>query len=468
MTTPLFISLLLAGPLMSILVSLFVTRKLMSRGLQIWGFIIGLAILVSILGIGQWLIAQEYRAFFSEVGPCPTCCELCGLTFLFWWFAWGTGLVIYLIISAVFAIRFRKTPRQPTPLWVKRLGGGTLIIIFSVVTASALNAYRERLSIRSNIAQAKASIFSGTLSEIGSMMLPQDVTYWLRISIPYVEHIQFSQDGKWFSLQYSDRLEIWQMADLTLQKTFRPDSVFWESIPAFSPDSSRLAVWLRGDIQVYSLDGKAIELLWEIKGQQYNTEDLAFSADSRELIMMNLDSQDNVVTLDAKTGHPLATVNMPSQGGFFLKKLSQDSEYLYTGNEQVFQIYDRHSGQLVHQIDTGGMRASLLPNNDVLLLNCQGPSGKIWDIETGKETSFPLDLRGCQYSLAALVPDSHSFSFAGLYNSHEILVWDVHSQSQIGQVDLSSAVTAIAVTPDQRVLVVATADGRLNFFANNR
>jgi hypothetical protein len=447
----------------SLLTSLLVTRPLMARGHGKWGFIAGLSVLVFVLGLGQLYFAQHYRAFFSRTGPCSTCCELCGLTFLLWWFCWGIGCMAYLILSARFANKFDDVTPLPTPRWLKRcLTGGILVIILGSAGFNFLNSFVERSNAHNSIVKIETSILSGNFTEIGSLMLSQTAEYWWNGNITYAEGINFSADGNWFSLRYKDKLEIWRMPDLVLEKTFRPDSMFHDSLATFSPDSTKLAVWIRGSVSVYSLVSDPIELIWESPEKNYDLIGMAVDRSGSELVLAN--SGTRLETLDMQTGSHIDKVAIPILKDYWTKSLSQDGEYVITASEHINQIYDRHNGgSLVHEFEKPSGSVSLLPNNDVLLLDCEHSTGKILDIETGDEVTFTIDIRVCERRLKIFSPDSRLLVSA---YDQKVSVWDLLNQSQVGDLSVESAITAVAMMPNQRILVLVTADGRLHFFAS--
>jgi WD40 repeat protein len=85
-------------------------------------------------------------------------------------------------------------------------------------------------------------------------------------------------------------------------------------------------------------------------------------------------------------------------------------------------------------------------------------------METGNERPFEIDY-GCQSPLESIAfsSDSRLFIYADL---HDMLVWDLQNEKQVSHVFMQSAISEIAVTPDQQIIIIATADGRLNFLAN--
>ncbi|MEN9563269.1 MAG: hypothetical protein RIR73_1513 [Chloroflexota bacterium] len=165
---------ILAGSFASILISLLVARALMFRGYRNLGFILGLLAMLIFLGLGQLFIAQYYRSFFSENGHCGTCCELCGMTFLLWWFLWGMGFIFYLLLGVGFARQFSKTPQRSVPqhLIVYFLGG-VLCIILGGLGISWIRDYLEHFNVRNNLVEVENPIRAGNIRIIGSIMLPQ-------------------------------------------------------------------------------------------------------------------------------------------------------------------------------------------------------------------------------------------------------------------------------------------------------
>lgn len=455
---------LFIGPVVNVLVSALVTRVLMARGYRMLGFVSGLSISVIFLGLGQFFIAQDYRSFTNENGHCTTCCELCGLTFISWWVLWGMGFVICLAIGAGYAKKFLDIPQQSVPQRLKiYFTGGVFCIVFCITGISWARDYAELSNVRSNIVKVENSISTGDINNIGSIMLSQSMQDWAFGNTDEVKEIQISPNRKWFSLQYDHRLEVWQMPDIVLKKTFDSDSFFWDSANAFSPDGSRLAVWLDGDILVYSMANDSMNLLWKIEGKNYYITDLGFSIDGRELVLVSQKQDYHIDVFNAASGDFVYTVTMPVQNGFSQNKLSYDSNYVITGNDQVVQIYERRSGQLIHELEQV-QSGIFLPNNDILFWDCDQANGKVWDMGTGNERPFEIDY-GCQSPLESIAfsSDSRLFIYADL---HDMLVWDLQNEKQVSHVFMRSAISEIAVTPDQQIIIIATADGRLNFLAN--
>jgi hypothetical protein len=455
---------ILAGSFASVIISQLVTKALMIRGYQKLGFILGLLAMVIFLGLGQLFIAQDYRSFFSENGHCGTCCELCGITFVIWWFLWGVGFIIYLLLGVGFARQFSKIPQRSVPQRLRvYFLGGVLCIIFGVIGINWARDYLEHFNVRNNLVEVENPIRAGNIRIIGSIMLPQSARDLAFGSMAEVEKIQISPNGEWFTLQYADKMEIWKMPDIVLKKSFYSDTVFWDSISAFSPDGSRLAVWLHGDIFVYSLVDDSINLLWKIEGKSYGTADLGFSMDGSELVLVNIMQGYHVDVFSADSGSLVSTLPLPSQDGFSIRKLSNNSEYMITDNEKVVQIYDRHSGQLLHELEQT-QRGSFLPNNDVLFWNCDQAIGEVWVIETDNKEPFETDYECLDpFETIAFSPDSNLFIYADL---HDMLIWDLQNKEKISHVFMKSGISAIAMTPDQKTIIIATTDGRLNFLAN--
>lgn len=464
---------LLSGPVASVLVGEFITRTLMARGLRLWGFIIGLLALTAIFGAGQLYIAYYYRSFFIKTGPCSTCCELCGFTFLFWWLSWGVGSIIYFVSTARYAKRYSEIAPLPTPHWLKiSIPISILSILVGVIGFSLVKDNIARSQLRNNIAKVEGSVLLGNLVEIGYIQLPQNVGNWTFGTVSYVNGIKISADGKWFTLQYPDKIELWKLSDITLRKVFRSGSSMRDGIIAFSPDGSKFALWVEGNLSVYLLEDD-IKLAWNFDEME-SIYDLGFSEDGKELIVVNTDqiasfdgknlivaSTDQIEIFDANNGDRHQAIAMQRQDGFYLKRLSSDGEYVFTGNENVFQLYSRYNAQLAYEIKRGG--GILLPSNDVLFLDCQQSAGTVWDKETGAGVSFDVIHVDCYSEYWAFTPNAELFVLAGL---HDFSILDLKNNTQTDQIPTQPAITSIAITPDGRMVIVATADGRLNFYAN--
>ena len=456
---PIITLVLLSGCVASMVVGLLFllfTKPLMARGFRAFGFWGGLILLMIVFGTGQYYFTNYYRSSFIKTGPCPTCCELCGLTFLFWWIAWGIGLILYFV---VFNKRYSEIKPLPTPQWLKiSVPIGIFCIIIGVISFRLWKDNSERTRLRTNIALIENSVLAGNLTEIGSIQLPQSAKYWTVGNVSFVSSVKISPDGKWFSLQYKDKIEIWRMLDITSGKVFHSGPSILDSI-AFSPDSSNFAIWTDGKLSVYSL---ANAMVWEFDDMKNYVSDLGFSKDGKELVIAN---SYGIETFDANNGNRLQTVAIPSENGFYVKRLSNNSEYVVTGNEKVFQLYNRHNGQLLHEIEKPG--GTILPSNDVLFFDffdCKQSAVEIWDKETGDEVSFDVAGDYCWPThYFAFTQDSNTSVLAGLHN---FAILDLKNKIQIDLIPIQPAITALAISPDGYVIIVATADGRLNFYAN--
>ncbi len=348
---------------------------------------------------------------------------------------------------------------MPTPQWLKiSVPIGIFCIIVGVMGFSLWKDNLERTHLRTNIVLIENSVLLGDPIEFGSIQLPQAAKYWTLGNISYVNGIKFSPDGKWFSLQYKDKVEIWRISDITPRKVFLSGPSIRDSIIAFGPDSSNFSVWIEGKLSVYSL-ADAIKLVWEFDEVKNSVSDLGFSEDGKELVVANTHE---IETFDANNGNHLQTVAMPGKDRFYYNRLSNNSEYVVTGNEKVFQLYNRHNGQLLHEIEKP--RGILLPNNDVLFLDCERSRVEIWDEETGDEVSFDVVGDYCWPSYyVAFTLDSNASVLAGLHN---FVILDLKNKIQIDSIPIQPAITALAISPDGHMIIVATADGRLNFYAN--
>lgn len=73
--------------------------------------------------------------------------------------------------------------------------------------------------------------------------------------------------------------------------------------------------------------------------------------DGHELVLVNQKQGYHIDVFNADSGDFVYTVTMPAQNGFSQNKLSYDSKYVITGNDQVVQIYERHSSRLIYELE---------------------------------------------------------------------------------------------------------------------
>jgi WD40 repeat protein len=390
--------------------------------------------------------------------------------------SWGVGYFIYFVNIARYAKRYSEITPIPTPPWLKiSIPVGILSILVGVIGFSLVKDYIARSHLRNNIAKVDGSVLLGDPVEIGYIQIPQTVENWTFGTVSYVNGIKISADGKWFALQYPDKIELWNLSDITPRKVFRSGSSMRDGIIAFSSDGSKFAVWIEGNLSVYLLEDD-IKLAWNFDEME-SIYDLGFSEDGKELIVTNtgqivssdgkkiiVASTDQIESFDANNGNRRQTIAMKRQGGwnrYYLNRLSSDGEYVFTGNENVFQLYSRHNAQLAYEINRGG--GILLPSNDVLFLDCQQSAGTVWDKETGDGVSFDVIRDDCWPTYWAFTPNADLFVLAGL---HDFSILDLKNRVQLSQILVQPVITAIAISPDERLIIVVTADGRLNFYAN--
>jgi hypothetical protein len=472
---------LLAGGLAAYLLA----RFLMLRGFRDSAVGAGFVLLATIVGWGICQQAQTWRLGFNDVGPCLRAPEVFDAHGLGWRLYGAIALVLYLVFSYSTMSRLPAgVPASPSPAHKRWMA--IVLVVAGAAIIAGVSLYQlgisrrnqlERASLLTEMHQVHDVITTAHLRELGSVRLSSAPQSPLSEESPYVDPggLRFSGDGRWLSLQYSGKVELWRVADLKVGRSFGSGLV------AFSPDGSMLAISGLASSGSEALFGYALRddlsgPVWQVPREHYTPIFMAFSADSRELI---LSEPEGVVSLDARTGEALAGSKFALLQGFGAFVLSPYGEYLAADNNLVAKVYERRGGRLVSEFEfppelscwtlRGEIMSgelSFLPDNNLLLWNDMAPGdvAVLWDIETSTGMLMPKGLlsHGVECGFMALSPDSR---LAVLNAWDGAYLYDMATHSKSGNIPVEHAVTALAFSPDQRLLAVGTADGRLRFFA---
>ncbi len=464
---------LLVGVSMAYAITMYLTL----RGFWALGVCAGLALLLAVVGWGTSQQALISRLQFSQAGPC--------------WFgpegvpvrSMGSQLCSWIAIPLYFFLALHAKSQLPasvpSPSRWQKIG----VAIAAIVTVAGVIAatYRheqsisrsqqlEHTSLLTEMAQVRDVITTAHLCELGSVPL-SGLLSSASFEPPYVipGGLRFSGDGRWLSLQYPDRVELWRVADLQVGLTLKGEGAE-DSLVAFSPDVSLWAVWMENLVSVYALNDELSGPLWQVSRSRYRYQagSMAFSAGSRELLLSGTEGR---LSLDSRTG----TVMVGSAWGppkELALVLSPYGDYLATSGNLV-QVYERRSGRLAGELrfptelreySTSLWGVSFVSDRYLLLWKSGYPArGALWNVETGTWALEGLDLgSNIHCGLLGLSPD---LRLAAMDVRGDIILHDLSAQSALGVLPIDVGVTAAAFSPDQRLLAVAAADGRLRFFA---
>ncbi len=165
----------------------------------------------------------------------------------------------------------------------------------------------------------------------------------------------------------------------------------------------------------------------------------------------------------------------------FITSFSPDGNYLAVVNgASALQIYRPGNPEPLFQI-SNGLAGHTNPFSFFMLLRYYAHEGEffqydtqngelewITDIEKEDTPEVAIDLQQVMYEKSgelmrmAISPDGK----LGVFGVGENLeIWSISPDEKLGELGMDAAVTALSFSPDQHILVVATADGYLHFFA---
>jgi hypothetical protein len=459
-------------------------RALMSQGLRRMGFAVGLLLFVAVFVLGWLALVGGQQAEAFRRGPCYVGEGFDGISLLPGWRIGGPIAGVALLIMLLRTRqRVPEVAPSSSPDRLRRLllpAIGVVVAVAGIAVAMTLvNHQAEPGRLLAAMAQDHGTISSARLRELGSITFTVTDLSLSGAKVNYVyvkpDGLKFSDDGRWLSLEYDGEFEIWRLADLKMQRRFQalPDE---RRLIAFSPDGSRLAVWTDRVVSVYAFGDDLSGPLWQWPDRGEGVVAMAFSADSRELILIT--GQAIVAARDVVTGEVITSTQMEGLPKHSALILSPDGNHVAISAGSAVQVLERRSGRVVADFESpttlegvASHTAKLvfLRNNALLfwdLGDCWTNCSWVRDMQTGALTplsvgqSMSAHGHGCGYS--AFSPDGRLGVFGTLY---EAQVWDLASNRNVGSIPAPYAVTAVSFSPDQRLLAVATADGRLRFFA---
>lgn len=408
------------------------------------------------------------------------------------------GVVLYMLISSAVVIKSRERFRQNLWTWPENFHRWLFGIVSSLVifwTAYFLFHQIQRIIVADQLSQVTRSITDSHLQDFGSILLPGQFSIAGEPNYVSRGGLNFSPDGRWLSLVMTDEVvEFRRMDDLRICGRINvPNRGNFQVI--YSPDTTRVAIWAWQELSIYQLGDCELRLEWQdFIETQRDVYDMAFSQDSSTLIVadslgvysINLITREysddylfippgNNYPADLSwTGDYLATIN---QGGWGIKQ-SGFSEI------RTIRVYDLSTRNLINTFVMRGAVRTEKPSGVEFLSD---GSLFIWEKDYGRDlesnTAYPawilyfadilsgqikstIDLHESPSDdypgLTTLSPDAHLFVLGGL---RSLSVWNIESNGSVERIPLSYEPTAMQLSPDRRILAVATFDGRLHFFS---
>ena len=224
----------------------------------------------------------------------------------------------------------------------------------------------------------------------------------------------------------------------------------------FSPDGNTFAVGSSTGIWLY--DAKTHRELALLTGDRDTVDSVVFSPDGKTLV-----GAGNTVKLwSTLTGESLATFTTFTDHEYIESgALSPDSTLIAAGTTyfQPGRITGRiilwnavtQANMITFQADMQGARSlAFSPDGKTLASGSNDGKIKIWDVETGKNSS----LAGHADAVRSIVysPDGTKIASAGTYSDHTIKLWDAVTGNHIHTMH-SNNIMSIAFSPDGTQIV---------------
>jgi WD40 repeat protein len=295
---------------------------------------------------------------------------------------------------------------------------------------------------------------------------------------------RFLPGGKQILTAVGNSLRVWDVDSGKMVSQWKGYNLPIQRL-ALSPDAKRVAILTSGHAPVRHADGvvyhytdrvvyvidlaKGTDVL-RLRGSKYTMESVEFSRDGKQIAVASWDGHARVY--DAESGKLVKDI-AAAKLALVTARLTPDGKKLFTVTSNVSR------GSYGYDDDFNGGKVKTDPEIDPEArplgpsgygsgsfsgLEGTGTIGKLWDIETGKETAtftkLPpgfLKLGHVWYPKdAALSPDGTlaAISFPG-----EITVWEAATgDTQCTMKGLEGDVTAVAFRPDGKQLASAGAD----------
>ena len=480
------------GPAAGLLVGLLLSHRLRSRTHRNRAFLVGLLILAVLFGLQQLALRTRYLAECGDIEPGSVSCEWAFVPFMVSWSLWGVGGLIYFLTS-VAAYSRPPLERPGVAIWrrkqVQKLSAGVVVIGLLALGANEVVRGLQRAELSKVFQEFGQPIAGVPTHELGKFRLPKG---GFQLETAYADELEFSPDGRWLAIHHSNGLDIRQLPDLKIVLSVEVPFESWDRWVQFSPDANLLAIidlglTERQPTEVYRLTQRGVSLAWTARQMAYYVSQAAFSPDGQQILILDSDAQ--LIQLDAQTGEWLRTIQLPSEslgppgteGTFWRGLFSPSAAYVALAapaNCKV-ELFSTASGDRVGAWDLADGPCPGSENPDwghaafrpddrlVWVLEYEVEADRVlWAPNQGGQRSIEHALVNSQwYAPYAVSPD---WQLMVVPSGDHLDVWSLADETTIGSFFFlpEGIVTALAFTPDGRLLVVGTEDGYLRFFAN--
>jgi WD40 repeat protein len=310
--------------------------------------------------------------------------------------------------------------------------------------------------------------------------------------------ISFAPDGQTLAAAAGERVRLWSVGDGTLLRTLRGYMSDVQDL-AFAPDGQSLAV-AGGSVHLWQIDEGA--LLSGLEDQHFRPNSLAFSPDRQSLAVASdagiklwrISDRTLFSTLGGRTSQASSLV------------FAADGQRLIAAESDAIRVWNANTGTLwaSQAIDTAGLYAIALAPDGRMFAAVYDRSIQLWHVD--EDTPFyQLDLAG-DINSVALARDGETLAVAmddalevwrvrdgdedrlhqlphgaqrvvfspdgGLLASAwhtRVGVWDVTSGTLMASFDAHrDSITALAFSPDMRLLATAAQEGAVRLWEIQR
>lgn len=450
----------------AIVLHAFVAQSRMTRGMVGWGFLVGLAQYLLVNGTICYFFVYLHRSRHSLHGPFSLDGPV-GIDIL----AAIVGLILGLIAYIGFCIGSARTikPEIPHywPEYWKRWVVGITAVFLLIPTGYFLFMVYQRQSIKTAVVNLSQPITTWELEEIG--LLPQSGVSPLEPFPDYVYHIQISQNGRWALLEHEKQIDLFDLASFQVAQTFSGKAM----TATFSPDSLKLIV-----VNPYTSSLQEVEpylLLYDVEKGAVLWQDGEIRAFAGEFLLNGAElfvvGHEKAWQVEAENGRIVNELDLMT---YVERSISPDTNFLAVQNGETITIFNASQTQVIAEfpqeqlehLKTWGYRLQLLTfltNTEVLIRLGDSYQRLMWNFQTGQTNILPYPLEYIKISPDGrfIVHQNSPFLGDRMQNvvdtqTNQPLPWPTET-----------AVGAAAFTPDQKLLILATFDGYLRFFAQD-